>query len=488
MPPCLDVHQGAPIYAGLTGERVKAPAVRVAVLRDDETHGAIVRGRYMHTCNTSVVQHVRQCNSLPYLRQIDWEDPMPITRRALIGSAASALLLTGCGTDDRATTSASTRNPRTPSRPPVKQLPVSSAFARAEWSIDYANAAQVGPLVLPEHVVVLNGAAVEAYGPDGKKQWAKRVDAFSKEDRVTDSDGGDLSAVPTLRALDSSTVAFIDTGSAKGKGLQDDSYVARVSLISLADGSLTTVNVKGSQSDSPKLTPFGVCFTLPDDGPGVIVNADGSTTKVRSDHGFFGTIGKTKVLGPTDSAPVQYDGTGRKERIGYDLGAWSTDKSAPLKTYTGVRIDAASNEDDLVLVTWTNSPPGGTSSKQKSRLIRASTGAVLDSSVPQIPLNATLFTASPNRNYLVAGPLLVTKSGTVHAIGGGTGQKTVDLMAVANDGTAYGLADDTFVTATNTGKTKTEPGADPTVSLLGIMTGNIAVHARDGVVTGNPVK
>ena len=380
----------------------------------------------------------------------------------------------------------------------VAQLPVGEPFGEAKWSIDISgqggeSADSVGDdedsdssvMVLPDNLLTVQGSEVHSYAPDGKEQWTAPVELFASDDRTTGDEG---LMFPLFRQVSDDVVALIDEGSVEGEGIEESNYTARVSLISLSDGTVKKVDVAGTDSDSPELLPYGLAFKMPEqENTYTIVKADGTTEEKTSETSFFGVIGETPVSAVAN--PKADDSAyAEEETPDFDFGAWATNDDPPLKKYSGVSLDAF--DDETVLVTWVLSNAASDDPTQShTRLITAATGEVVVDKVECTSSSDTEFVTSPNGETRIAGSLRIGSDGTAQCAGGGENEEEVTLEAVADDGTAFGYAStDARVTFLPDGKVETSDPVEDQADLIGIMTGGIAIHTDDGLLTGNPIK
>jgi len=162
--------------------------------------------------------------------------PAAATGIALFG--ATALLLAGCsgGTDGGPSGDADTsaQNDRE-----VVSIPVGQPFGEAQWSADVDASSEQPPFVIGNHVVALSGDTVKAWGADGTEAWQVPVPSTGEDSDVA------------LRQADANTVAVSATGMSEGEGLSESGYAAHVTLIDIASGKATKVNVAGSDVDAP---------------------------------------------------------------------------------------------------------------------------------------------------------------------------------------------------------------------------------------------
>lgn len=384
---------------------------------------------------------------------------------------ATALAVTGCSGGSPSAGSAGDAPREVPSVPVI-----TTTFGKPTWGVrlsvdEHADA----PLVTADRVLVLTNGQLYGYDAAGKEVWAAAPKGFSDKDRVKDSNG-----YPLLRQVTPEVVAVVDAGKATGEGIAEDAHQARATLFNLADGKVVKeVTVRGTDSDTPSVSKFGLAFVTGDTVTSI--RSDGSTEETPLKLDERSADDATEDAGTIGDVTVTRTGDG-----GYAFPTWNTASKSLVKHPSGTRIDATDN-DDLVVVSWHQAEGFRSKAGSGTALLRVSTGEVVAKLDCTTDTFGT-FSASPNGKYLVRDGLRIATSGTPECIGGGDGEKTVDLTAVTDDGRAFGSAGDLFVDVPAGGEAKTAP-RDGAKLPIGVMNGNVAVHwDRDaGVLTGNPI-
>lgn len=346
-----------------------------------------------------------------------------------------------------------------------------SAFDPALWGRESNETA--ASVVTAERFLFATDETVTAISPDGEVAWEADVTGGPDASQTT----LDSSGYPALRVLDGgSVVAFARTGKAGESGLTEASAASSVVLLDAADGStLKTVDIPGDGDISPAISKHGLGFTVEGSGESTIVHPDGTTETADGD--------KSAVVGNTVLTENRGDWQGP---------GWKASDLAP-KGEGGALTLVASDDDDLLILEWSIGLASSTA------VVQASTGKVIARPECKVPGNAR-FSYSPDASMSVVGPLRI-QDGEVECFGGGEGEKDVDLRAVTDDGTSYGVAnsDDNSVLGTNElltltpdGKATTEEVSETMAVPVGVMTGNIVINVsvdptRKMTITANPV-
>lgn len=375
---------------------------------------------------------------------------------------------------------------------PEVTLPVGEPFGEAVWGVQLEPTEDSdeasGPVVTRDRVVVAQGTELTAIDPAGEVAWTVTPAVVGGEPEGDDD--GDEGDPPVLRKISPEVLAVVTTGETEGSGLDEDGYAAKVTLLNLADGSTVgEVDVPGSDGSAPKLSEIGLVLVPTDSGAkATVVTADGQTQEVDQPESV-----EDPVTNDDYSAVVLTVGDTvltRTEDDGYETDEWNTADLSPIKnSAAGI---GATDEQDLLVVNWNRAPGFGDEGEQASGIVRASTGELL-SEIDCRPDNTRPFGSSPNGEHYVLDSLRVeSASGETECIGGGDGEKALDLTAVTDDGRAFGITTEgELVDAPADGG---EPSLSPLdeedlVAPIGIMDGDIAVHwdSDQGILTGNPI-
>lgn len=383
-------------------------------------------------------------------------------------AAIASLALAGCSGDSPDSGSGGGAEETMPEE--VVSIPVGEAFREPVWSVQ-VEAEPIQPLVTGDHVVAIVHGEVRAWDAKGTEAWQVPI-----PDKGEDSE-------PVLRQVSSEVVAVVTTGESEGQGLSESGYAAGVTLINLASGETEDVEIT-DEANTPALADSGLAFML-SDGTGVVVSSSGKKQKI---PGIATTSGPPNdadldvplvVVGET---PIWATATGTEAGIGYTTGSWSTGDLDLLEHAFSSTIEGVDQGLGLVIV-------GSHAREHAYAVVDAASGKIL-SKIDCSPSPFGTASDSPNNEYGAVGSLLLSKS-EARCVGGDEGEQNVRFTAIADDGTAYGLASEgELVVARADGDepstSKLPKGATPPI---GILDGNLAVHLDEdnGIVTANPI-
>lgn len=414
---------------------------------------------------------------------------------------AGVLTLSACsGSDDSPIAPASAaRNPAsTDSNPsgatsgpatPMPTLPVAEAFGAPVWGLALPETSQQHkPVVTSERVIFLDGAQVRSVDQAGKDAWSTTYATVNPETRTP----GTIN-YPLLRLADPKTVAVIDQGQAKGQGLNDDRYEVMVTLLNVGTGAVVkTVTLPGTKNSTPVPSEFGLGFNLRGQGAFAVL-PDGSVKKILKSLTAGGKQRQVTNAATVGSSVVtlwggEPSGGTPGPASGFGTDTWDSVSSAPSAKYTDAAV-TATDADRLLVGRW-NVPNENGSDTVKTQVLDASSGKVLSTAKCEPSPSASVLSASPNRQHFVNGPLRVETVGKASCLGGGQGQKTVDLTAVTDSGRAFGRVGSDLIDVSPDGTVKTVPLPQGAGAPIGVMNGDVAVHwdAPNAVITGNPIR
>lgn len=389
------------------------------------------------------------------------------------------LILSGCGTGTPGPEPTATEpEPATVRDEPAHPtLPVAAAFGKADWGalLD----PQSAPLVTPERVLGLRQGQVHAWDPSGSEVWTAPVDS---------PDSALEGTTLVLRLLSPQIAAVVTTGRTPGKGLAKSGYVASVTLLDVQDGqTLQQIEVAGSGTNPPKLSQYGLAFLRPD-ATGTAITLDRQVLELPGplEPQLTDSADTTTAIGTVGDVVITATDTG------YAAPTWGTDTLGLVPIPTATRVDATDPINGFAVITQIMDDRGEFT--DASALIDVATGHI-QAPVECAPWTYTPMTHSPNSQHAVAGPLLLHGSQPT-CVGGGEGDKTVELTAITDDGTAYGIATEPgssqgaiLVVVPGDGpEPETLELPDGASAPIGFLDGDIAIHwdPVSGTITGNP--
>jgi hypothetical protein len=274
-------------------------------------------------------------------------------------------------------------------------------------------------------------------------------------------------------------LAVVDLGKSEGEGLAKASYVAKVWLVRIADGSLVKeVTIPGTESSLPDLDKIGLGFTVPG-GKAVGVTPEGEVV----DAPVPPSDAKVKGAATVGSHVFSL---WENKGSGFSATGWTSQEATPSASFTRA-APWGSDADTLLIGRWND--PSATGAVY--RLLDAASGKVITDLDCGPSVEASLVT-SPSRGWKVTGGLRLSPENKAECVGGGSGQKSVTFTAVTDEGRAFGMAtaggsESLFVDSTPGQEPKTSPLPERVNPPLGVMNGNLAVHwdDRTGIITAN---
>lgn len=398
---------------------------------------------------------------------------MPRHHAALTTGAVLALTLTACGTTTPApalssTGTSSTAAPTGPasssgspsssaSTPSVDGPKTASAFGPATWAIKpkIDTIALAKAHVYGNRVLLHIATETVAYDPQGQEAW-----------RLT----RDTQTPPIIVPMSPTAIGLVTTGSSDNTGLAQSKPQIHVQIVDLTDGSTVAERtVDAAENLAPELTNPGLGISN-FGGPAQAITPDGAIHTLE-DVDMAGAVGDTVL-------------TSKDEVVGTDT--WSSEALWDEPRYTDATV-AAANTTDLLLI------EGRFGVEKTNVLVDAATGT--EYARPECGGGAFYkpMVSSPNGDWNVSYGAVISPDHKVTCIGGGEDEKAVDLIAVTDQGRAFGT--------TRQGPTllmDAHPGAEPTTEELapgtvlpsGVIDGDLAVHwdPSTGVLSANPIQ
>lgn len=344
--------------------------------------------------------------------------------------------------------------------PPQASLPVvEEVFGAAEWSLNVPPEGEL--LVTPTRAVSHDDTTVFAVDAGGEEAWSVPLDLLDQRETAI---GNQTNYNPTMRLVDTETVAVIETGLRQGSGLEAALNVARVTLIDLESGQTQQVDLEGTENDAPAVDTFGLYFEPAVGGAETLaytVDAAGTVTEYGqdADPSPIAVVGDHVLM---DSHDDTADWTGAPLP---DAFLWSSD---------GENLAMAGNSDTYA---WIDLDTG-----------QAVAEGPCGTNVPE------LIARSPNGEFRAYGGFVFeVAAAQSRCVGGSDGERTVTFTAVDDEGRAYGVVppdgDSGLLVVADLEGEETYPLPAGSAPVRGIMEGGIAVHwdVAGGIVTGNPI-
>ena len=390
----------------------------------------------------------------------------------LTTGALLALALTACGTTTPAPALSSTGTSSTAaptsaattsdspsssaSEPAVGGPKTARAFGPATWAIkpEIDTIALAKAHVYGNRVLLHTATETVAYDPQGQEVW-----------RLT----RDSQTPPAIVPMSPTVIGLVTTGSSDNSGLAQSKPQTQVQVVDLADGSTVAEHTLDAVTNTANPTAPGLSLASPDGGSEVIT-PDGAI-RTLEDVDMAGAVGDTVI-------------TSKDEVIGTDT--WSSEAFWDEPQYTNAAV-AAANTTDLLLI------EGQFGVEKTNVLVDAATGT--EYARPKCGAGAFYkpMVSSPNGDWNVSYGAVISPDHKVTCIGGGEDEKAVDLIAVTDQGRAFGTT-----TEGPTLLVDARPGAEPTTEELapgtvlpsGVVGGNLAVHwdPSTGVLSANPIQ
>lgn len=397
---------------------------------------------------------------------------MPRHHRALTTGVLLALALAACGTttpdpDPSRTDTSSTAAPTSAattsdspsssaSTPSVGGPKTASAFGPATWAFkpEIDTIALAKAHVYGNRVLLHTATETVAYDPEGEEVW-----------RLT----RDTQTPPAVVPLSPTVIGLVTTGSSDNTGLAQSKPQMHVQIVDLADGSTVAERtVDAAENLAPELTNPGLGISN-FGGPAQAITPDGAIHTLE-DVDMAGAVGDTVI-------------TSKDEVIGTDT--WSSEAFWDEPRYTDATV-AAANTTDLLLI------EGQFGVEKTNVLVDAATGT--EYARPKCGAGAFYkpMVSSPNGDWNTVYGAVISPDHKVTCIGGGEDEKAVDLIAVTDQGRAFGTTTQGPALLVDA-----RPGVEPTTEELapgtalpsGVVGGNLAVHwdPSTGVLSANPV-
>jgi len=334
--------------------------------------------------------------------------------------------------------------------PEVQPIPVGDAFGEAIWSLSVGSMSDVW--VRDDRLIVsdVESGRVFAVEAGGDEIWSFDLPEKPSSMRVV---------------VGKSTVALLTGAEVEGEGLAEKTFAAHVALRAIEDGSLIAedhIPLASAQS------------SLPSDlvGDGFYMTQDGVVHEFPEEY--------SAPMATAGDKPFVEDVLLWDESGGFGLVSetWRNDDYSFLDGL----VDVARGRI-LVRERAVPAPEGYVGS-----MLDVRTGEVLfDISCPEDLRAFGDASSSPSGEFMVSGPLWVSGS-EGRCIGGGEGEQSVELTAVADDGTAFGMSEEgSLVVAEPSGEVAVSELPDGAGAPFAVMSGNTALHRSGGTITANPI-
>ncbi|MEU6860640.1 hypothetical protein AB0B28_17420 [Glycomyces sp. NPDC046736] len=391
----------------------------------------------------------------------------------LIGAlAASLLALSACGgepEDEAKDSESDAPSTEAAAEAAVDGFPVGEPFGEAVWSVDVGDG-EATVTVRPDRVVVDRvhldmKRTIQAYTPEGAEAWTFEFSDHEYPEHIP------------VAVLDE-TVAVLADREVEASGLDSARTVTELTLLSLDDGSVVA---EVEFPDGAMINNFGNVVFHGDDGFG-FATEDGQTTEVQADT--FGI----EAAGHAGGTPFWLD---RSYLLNTEAGGTTEVPGIERSDIANMEVLAVDGRQGLLAIEVTHGP----GAELAYFAVEVATGEVLyELSCPgfsHTQSESNMARTSPNGEYVVHESIWMSKAAG-QCFGGDDGQRTVELVAVDDQGNAYGSVD-----GGASGELVTIPAAgEPEVSTLpsgapvpsGIMNGGIAVHFSGTTLTGNPIQ
>lgn len=294
-----------------------------------------------------------------------------------------------------------------------------------------------------------------AYNPQGQEAW-----------RLT----RDTKTPPIIVPMSPTMIGLVTTGSSDNSGLAKSKPQMHVQVVDLSNGSTVAEHtIDAANNLAPELTNPGLGITN-HGGPAQAITPDGTIHPLENID-RAGTVGDTVI-------------TFKDEVVGTDTWSSKAFWDEPRSTDATV---AAANTTNLLLI------EGRFGVDKTNVLVDAATGA--EYARPDCGTGATYkpMVSSPNGDWNAVYGAVISPDHKVTCIGGGEDEKAVDLIAVTDQGRAFGTTTQgptLLVDARPDAEPTTEKLAPGTVLPSGVMDGDLAVHwdHSTGVLSANPIQ
>ena len=357
--------------------------------------------------------------------------------------------------------------------PGVKTMPV---FGDPEWSIDVGHRAGIS--VHGDRILVSGDDKTTAYDPDGKKVWERENPAEGESDGHTDNE-------QTRVALSPDVMAYTTTGTSDGTGMSTPKPQMQVEVFSLEDGKAIAEHTIDGDSQAPKA-----------EGPGLGITSDTAENFSASDVYAITADGKKHTVEDATKAgtignQIIYSDGGMSDSGVFKTDSWSSESFWDDPDMTEASI-IGSNNDDLLLA------QGDVVDEATYKVVDATSGEVLADADCNFGRTYQDMTSSPNREWNILAGAIIGPDGETTCVGGGEGEKSVQLTAVTDDGTAFGTTEtylggnqgeSVFVQARPGEEPKTEQIEPGTALPLGVVDGDLVLHWNEdtNVLSAHPI-
>lgn len=399
---------------------------------------------------------------------------------AAVAAFAAATTVSACAgesqpgiSDEEPSSPAKRPKPGEPARHASDEsFPVGEPFGEAAWSIGEVRDSSDTAAVRGDRLIIhreVYPKSVTSYAPDGSEVWYFDLPGRGDPD------------IYDVQILDE-VVAILTRAEVDGEGLEESSFVAKVLLLSIQDGSVVTetdLPIEDSHAFPPaNLIGDGVYMT--EGGELRDIPAENTTPKFIDGVPVWteaGDSGNGEVLSAENWQGLEYSFAERKEVVNRERGL--------------VLVDEPDTDDESLVGHILNIHTGDVLFS-----ITSETNAFAEHEVGRYwsPVgDGESSVCSPSGEFSVSGALWISES-EGRCIGGGDGQQNVTLTAVDDAGTAYGISEESkLVTVPAGGEAQVsdlpEVGAPNTPSPpFAIMDGGLALHWDGLTVTANPIR
>lgn len=366
-----------------------------------------------------------------------------------------------------------------PTQPTVASFPVGEPFGQAVWSVD-VGAGDKTVFVRPDRVFVdnlnLDTRTIHAYTSEGEEAWTYELPDHEYPENAE------------IGVLDE-TVAVLEEVETEASGLDTASTVTRLTALSQEDGSV--VAEEEIPSDVLSINGFGsIVYWGESDDTLNFVTETGEIVDVEAPNA------QPDKAGFVNGIPFWID---RANHV--NTASWSSREDLGLdqSEFIGAEVLAVDNRQGLLVLQVSSGPQVDLSYYG----VRAETGEVAyELSCPghsHSDSQTNIARNSPNGEYGVLESIWMSADDG-QCFGGEDGQRSIELIAVDDNGTAYG---DVLGHGESDELVVIRAGGEPEVSEapapVGIMNGDIAVHINGSrtegtaftgatTITGNPIE
>lgn len=413
------------------------------------------------------------------------------TTRAAAASVVFTLTagLTACGGEgstDGAEAGTSTTNESPaeetaePAQPAVESFPVGEPFGQAVWSVDIGEGEKT-VFVRPDRVFVdnlnLDTRTIHAYTSEGAEAWTYELSGHEYPENAK------------IGVFDE-TVAVLEQVETEASGLDLAGTATRLTALSQEDGSV--VAEEEISGDAFSINSFGsIVYWGEGEDTLSFVTETGEIVDVEAPDA------QPNKAGLVNGIPFWID---RSNHV--NTASWSSREDLGLdqSEFIGAEVLAVDNRQGLLVLQVSS----GVGVDLSYYGVRAETGEVAyELSCPgysHSDSQADIARNSPNGEYGVLESVWVSAD-EGQCFGGEDGQRSIELIAVDDNGTAYGDAapgssgSEELVVIPAGGEPEVSEGPTP----VGIMNGDIAVHVNGSrtegtaftgatTISGNPIE